>query len=274
KPAVAVSAAVIVGGVLVHWRRDLVGRRLDRVGSVTNRLPSSEGSYRGAVSQLNAVADRVTGFFQNGSLPVYLAVILTTATVVPTVAWVASGTEIDLQPFSVSTGELALAALGIVAAIAATRASSRLVAVLLLGAVGYSMAGLFVVYAAPDLALTLLLVETITVAIFAFVLSKVPRGFEMERGRITGALRLGIALGVGVFVAGAALVASRQRVGENLAETYAQLAPEAGGSNVVNVILTDFRALDTLGEITVLAVAAIGVTVLVRGLRTTSDGEQ
>ncbi|MBT8198085.1 MAG: DUF4040 domain-containing protein, partial [Acidimicrobiia bacterium] len=231
KPALAVSAVVVAAGVLVHWHRDRVGRTQDRVGSLTRRLPSGDRAYRGAVALLNRVADRTTGLVQSGSLPVYLSTILVATVSVPAVAWFSSGSSVDLHPLSVSVGEIALAALVITAAVAVTRAPSRMVAVLLLGAVGYAIAGIFVIYAAPDLALTLLLVETITVAIFAFVLTKVPRRFEQERSRFFGRFRAVLALGVGGFVTAASIIASRQRSGMGNSEIYAELAPAAGGSN-------------------------------------------
>jgi len=144
----------------------------------------------------------------------------------------------------------------------------RMAAVLLLGAVGYSMAGLFVLYGAPDLALTLLLVETVVVAIFAFVLARLPRRFEQRNRPIRRVVRATVALAVGSFVTVAALLAGAARLeGPAPSDVYAELAPAAGGTNVVNVILTDFRALDTLGEITVIATAAIGVAALVSGIR-------
>jgi len=160
----------------------------------------------------------------------------------------------------------------VVPALAALRVSSRMVAVLLLGAVGYAMAGVFVLYGAPDLALTLLLVETVVIAIFAFVLSRLPRNFEIMVWRIRSAVRAAVAVAVGGFVTAAALLASGQRsLGPSPSAAYRELAPAAGGKNIVNVILTDFRALDTLGEITVIATAAIGVAALISGFRTPAE---
>ena len=133
----------------------------------------------------------------------------------------------------------------------------------LLGAVGYAIAGVFVLFGAPDLALTLLLVETVTVAVFAFVLGRLPRRFEERPSRVGTALRAVVALAVGGFVTAAALATTGVRRSPAVSDAYAELAPGAGGRNVVNVILTDFRALDTLGEITVIAAAAVGVGALV-----------
>ena len=72
---------------------------------------------------------------------------------------------------------------------------------------------------------------------------------------------------VGIFVTTASLRAASIDHDRTIADTYVELAPEAGGENVVNIILTNFRALDTLGEITVLAAAAAGITALVTSAR-------
>ena len=270
KLALAVSGLILVAGLGVHLRRETVSRlqrSAARWAKETLRLPSAQRSYELSVSGLNLFADRVTGIVQNGSLPIYLAIILSVAVGVPAVAWAFAGGAWQDSPWAYSAAEAVLVAFVAAVSIAVVRAQSRLAAVLLLGAVGYTVAGLFVAYGAPDLALTLLLVETITVAIFAFVLTRLPRRFEIRKWRIRGWVRGTVASAVGIFVAAGTLIAAGQRTTRPVSEEYAALAPGAGGTNVVNVILTDFRALDTLGEITVLGIAALGVAVLVRGLR-------
>ena len=217
---------------------------------------------------LNLAADRTTGLIQHGSLPLYLAVILLATVGAPAAAFLLSGGDFAVGDMPTSVAEIGLAFLIIAPAVALLGARQRMAAVLLLGAVGFSMAGLFVLYGAPDLALTLLLVETVVVAIFAFVLARLPRRFEQRNRPIRRVVRATVALTVGSFVTVAALLAGAARpAGPTPSDVYAELAPAAGGTNVVNVILTDFRALDTLGEITVIATAAIGVAALVSGLR-------
>ena len=137
-------------------------------------------------------------------------------------------------------------------------------AALLLGAVGFGVSGVFVAFGAPDLALTQLLVETFTIGLFAFVLSRLPRRFGRDPGSISRPVRVAVAVLVGIFVFGAALLTTTVTPDRSVAAFYADESRAAGGRNVVNVILTNFRALDTLGEITVLAAAGIGVAALVR----------
>lgn len=258
KPALAVSAAVVLVGWLMHKN----GRRFEQIGR--QRTPSASAAYVGFVRALNRSADAVTGTLQNGSLPVYLAVILTTIFGVVGAVWLpAVPASVDLA-IANSPVEVLLALIVIVAAIAVTRARRRMAAVLLLGAVGYGVAGVYVSFGAPDLALTQLLVETFTVALFAFVLSRLPRQFDAESTSLPRALRIGVSILAGSVVTGVALLATTSPPRRDVARFAIDNAEAAGGRNVVNVILTDFRALDTLGEISVLVAAGIGIAALVR----------
>jgi multicomponent Na+:H+ antiporter subunit A len=148
---------------------------------------------------------------------------------------------------------------------------NRLGAVLLLGVVGYGMAGLFALQGAPDLALTQVLIETVTLVVFAVVLARLPERFSRARRPAVGpAVRGAVSLVVGVFVTAGALAAGAARSADPVSSAYLERSlPEGNGRNVVNVILTDFRALDTFGEIAVLATAAVGIAGLVAGLRAT-----
>lgn len=270
KPALAVSAAILVTGAglylgHVRWER--------RSGGTPERRSLGERSYAGMLRGLNLAADRVTGVVQNGSLPIYLAVILTAVLAVPAVAWLTSVREAPTLQITNGPAELLLALVAAAGAVAATAAQRRMAAAILLGVVGYAVAGVFVVFSAPDLALTQVLIETLTVALFALVLVKLPRRFGPGPGSLSQRTRVAIAGFVGVFVTAAAVLASTVEHDRTIADRYAELAPEAGGKNVVNVILTNFRAIDTLGEITVLAAAAVGITALVRRA-TSQTGER
>ena len=135
----------------------------------------------------------------------------------------------------------------------------RFTGALLLGAVGYGMALVFVVQGAPDLALTQFAVETLSVVLFLLVLRRLPDRFERRTPAIAQTLRVAVAAAVGVFVLAMAIATTGARTEAPVsAEMVARAEPDGGGRNVVNVILVDFRGLDTLGEITVLVVAAIG----------------
>ncbi|NNC93198.1 MAG: DUF4040 domain-containing protein [Acidimicrobiia bacterium] len=271
KPALGVSATIVAIGLLLYrtqsrWEHSTFARLLPaRPRSTAERV------YAASVRGLNLAADRVTGLVQSGSLPTYLAIILTAVLAVPAVAWLTSFREgVSLQ-IANSPVEVALVAVAIAGAIAAAVAQRRMAAALLLGVVGYAVAGIFVVFGAPDLALTQVLIETLTVALFALVLVRLPRRFGADPRSLTRRVRIAISLFVGGFVSVAAVIASSVDHDRTIADRYVELAPDAGGRNVVNIILTNFRAIDTLGEISVLAAAAIGISVLVRTARGRPD---
>jgi multicomponent Na+:H+ antiporter subunit A len=137
-----------------------------------------------------------------------------------------------------------------------------MVAVLCLGAVGYGVAVLYALLGAPDLAMTQFAVETLTVVIFVLVFYRL-RGFGDLSSRAVKARDAMVAVSVGALVTTLVLFVGASGTTSRLAAFYADAAPRlAHGSNVVNVILVDFRGFDTLGEITVLVTVAIGVRAL------------
>jgi multicomponent Na+:H+ antiporter subunit A len=265
--ALALSALTWTIGAFAFVRRERVARAAGRL-----RRGDGAGAYRRSIALLNATADHVTGVVQNGSLPAYLGVILVTMLVLPGAAIVSGAPELDDLKVADSWLQLATALLVAVAAIATARARRRFAAVLLLGSVGFGVAVLFVIQGAPDLALTQLLVETLLLVMFVLVLRFLPSDFRAPAWRPANVARVALAAGVGVFVTVFSLIATGARVGPPISEAYIDEAPNAGGRNVVNVILVDFRALDTLGEITVLTVAALGIASLVLAGRARSEG--
>ena len=160
--------------------------------------------------------------------------------------------------------QAALAAVIVGSAIAGALVGSRLGAALTLGAVGIGVSGLFVVHGAPDLALTQLLVETIVVVGFVIGLGHLRHSFPRTNGSWR-AIRIAVA-GAGGLATALALAASgssptRRSPIEALTEGAVN---EGGGKNIVNVVLTDIRALDTLGEVVVLATVAIDILALAK----------
>jgi multicomponent Na+:H+ antiporter subunit A len=152
----------------------------------------------------------------------------------------------------------------IAAAITATVLRNRLGGVLVVGVTGYGLGVLFAFQGAPDLALTQFLVETVTLVMFVLVLRKLPA--ETDPTAVMGSkfarALLGVAVGTVVAGLGAYAIAART------VDPISLLLPDAAyyggdGKNVVNVLLVDIRAWDTLGEISVLLVAATGVASLV-----------
>ena len=216
--------------------------------------PTAEGGYDCAMAGLKAGAAALTGALQTGRLTLYLrwsggtlAALLLGATMLGGgAAWPA------VEPLSaLEAGVLLLIAGG---ALSLPFATSRVAAVSSLGVVGAGAAVVFALYGAVDVAMTQLLVETLVVVIVAVALSRLPRLTPSRSG--PGAILIAIAGGLGATLALlAALAAPFDR---RLTAFFEDAAwSEAYGRNVVNVILVDFRALDTFGEIAVVALAAV-----------------
>ncbi|MFP3901852.1 MAG: hydrogen gas-evolving membrane-bound hydrogenase subunit E [Acidimicrobiia bacterium] len=225
----------------------------------------ADEAFTAAIRGLNATARRVTGVTQSGSLPVYIAVILLTAVAVPNALLALDDVWAGWPRFAETPLQVALAAVVVGAALGAATVARRFAAVLLLGGVGYGVALVFVVQGAPDLALTQFAVETLTLVVFALVLRHLPEHFERRAPAIGTWLRLTVAGAVAAGVFTFALVSAGSRAGPPISGGLIERSlPEGGGRNVVNVILVDFRGLDTLGEISVLVVAGLGVVALAR----------
>jgi multicomponent Na+:H+ antiporter subunit A len=142
--------------------------------------------------------------------------------------------------------------------------SSRLTAVASMGVVGYCLCLLFVFYSAPDLAMTQFTIDTLTVVLFVLVLFKLPPFINSKNRAIK--IRDGIvALAFGVIISLIALEVLDEPVNKEISHFYAENSYiKAKGKNVVNVILVDFRGIDTMVEISVLTIAAIGVYSLLK----------
>ncbi|MCA9837730.1 MAG: DUF4040 domain-containing protein [Trueperaceae bacterium] len=143
-------------------------------------------------------------------------------------------------------------------------AQNRLSAIIFAGLAGVASTLLFVLLSAPDLALTQLLIETVTIILFLSVFRFLPRLHTYVRPRsltlIDGLISLGVA-GT-IFTA---LLAVQTPIADRIKDFYLDYSKSIGGGyNVVNVILVDFRGYDTMGEITVLSVVAVSVFALLR----------
>ncbi|UZN03590.1 Na+/H+ antiporter subunit A [Cellulomonas sp. S1-8] len=254
------TVGILSAGGLLFLARDKIERWQARVP----HLLEADLTYRRSMRRLDDLAADVTAVTQRGSLPLYLSVIL--------VAWVAAvgsalvtGTTFPQEVRAWDyTAQTAFAAASIVSAILVARARRRLKAVILAGISGYAVAGMFLLYGAPDLAVTQVLVETVTLVVLVLVLRRLPPYFSDRPLAGSRWLRLGLGLAVGTVVAGVALVAPSARVHAPVSADFATEAYEfGGGKNIVNVTLVDIRAWDTMGEISVLLVAATGVASLV-----------
>jgi multicomponent Na+:H+ antiporter subunit A len=258
-------AALALGTVLFIWRR-AYRAAVSPAGLLDNLGPAR--GYDLALAGVTAFASFQTRLIQNGSLQIYVRVMLLT---VATVVGVALSRSIDfkvisdwIEPQGITSFEIML----IIALIAATMSSilqkTALATVACLSGVGFTIAMIFALYGAPDLSMTQFAVETLMLIIFVFVLFHLPKYRDLSR-RAFRMLDFGLAgiFGFTLAVFVAAVLADGHP--PSIAEYHAANSLAGGyGRNVVNVILVDFRAIDTLGEIFVIGVAGIGVYTMVR----------
>lgn len=221
--------------------------------------------YDDAYDGLTAFARAFVKTVQSGILRRYVTITVLSALALVAIPLVPA---IDRALFDTGVRpafyEYAVAAVIAGGAIVAIVASSRLAGVVGLGVVGFGVATIFALFGAPDLAMTQFLVETLTVLIFVLVFYRLPR--LVDRSRRWVRLRdAAVALAFGATMSVLVLMSMERQSPGSVSRYFNEAAvPEAFGRNVVNVILVDFRALDTLGEITVLAAAAIGIVALLR----------
>lgn len=144
-------------------------------------------------------------------------------------------------------------------------AKSRLTSIIALGAVGYTVSLFFVLFRAPDLALTQLVIETVSVALFLLCFYHLPELRKKEKPLRFRATNLVISIGVGTIVTLLALSSNSNRLLDSISSYFVENSYKlAGGKNIVNVILVDFRGFDTLFEITVLGIASLGIFTMIK----------
>ncbi|UYI11295.1 MULTISPECIES: hydrogen gas-evolving membrane-bound hydrogenase subunit E [Myxococcus] len=259
-PALGLSVgSLVIGGSLFALRQPVLKGL--RALNLSNHGP--ERFYQASLSGLLKLSSSMTRVLQNGSLHQYIVVTLATfggllalAVFLRLGEWPRGVSKYVLShEVVVLVGILAAAVLAVVS-------RSALTSILALGALGLAEALLYVFFGAPDLAMTQIVVQTLTVILFALVFSRFPVQPHEHRFRWwTAALPLAVGGLITWIILHVASTPSHTR----LADFYAtQSVPAGKGLNIVNVILVDFRAFDTLGEATVLATSGLGVYLLFR----------
>ncbi|MEM9882915.1 MAG: hydrogen gas-evolving membrane-bound hydrogenase subunit E [Planctomycetota bacterium] len=254
--------ALGVGYVL--YRRLKPGLNLGTTLRGLGRYGPDRG-YGLAMAGLMGFAKWQTRAVQSGYLRRYVLVVVgfVALTAGPLAVAALRGGDTAGAPVPLRIHEVVLALLVMAGAVYGVVAGSRLAAVIGIGGSGIGLAVIFAVYGAVDLAITQLMVETLMVVILVLVLLRLPRAVRGS-GRLTRGRDLLVAAAGGSVVTLLVLASATVQLPAAVSAYYLNAAsPEAFGRNVVNVILVDFRALDTLGEIVVVAVAGVGVASLV-----------
>ncbi|MGB3376605.1 MAG: Na+/H+ antiporter subunit A [Microbacterium sp.] len=213
------------------------------------------------VDRLSVLTTSIT---QRGSLPLYVGTIFVVLLAAEATALAAAAPERMALSAWHTPAQIVVAPVMAIAGIFAVRARKRYTGVVLVSVTGLGMVVLFATSGAPDLALTQILVETVTMVAFALVLRRLPSRMGEHNASVGRIPRAVLAIGVGVTMALVAIIATQARIFDPISLEFPELAYELGhGRNVVNVALVDLRGWDTMGELSVLVLAATGVASLV-----------
>ena len=262
-PVFLTSLAVLALGIGIFALRNRVRQAFARVPEKFSSL----AVYDATVEAIYHFAYRLTTVIQGSPMAPQVSVTLLAGVAVMVYAlfFPSPRTSVLLDSLEIpSLAEWLIFALAILGALATVRARSRLSAIISLGVVGITVTLFFIVFGAPDLALTQLLIEVLTVILLVLVFFRVrPDPFvEIDKRR---AFRIFVAIGMGFFGFTVVMVNHFAQIGESISPYFLENSYSLGkGTNVVNVILVDFRGYDTLGEITVLGLAALGGYALLR----------
>lgn len=222
--------------------------------------------YNLGLEKMESLSSSVTERYMTGFIRDYLVYIFGfIILVIGGVMWYVDGFSFDpSNDAPVNLFEAGVVIAMIVTAITVLFSKTRLTAIVAVGALGFLVSFFFVLFRAPDLALTQLVVETVTTALFLLCFYHLPQ-LRKEISRIQFKMvNAVISIGVGVVVTLVALSANGNRLFESISSYYENSYELAGAKNIVNSILVDFRGIDTMLEILVLCIAGLGVYTLIK----------
>ncbi|HUF49670.1 MAG TPA: monovalent cation/H+ antiporter subunit A [Longimicrobiales bacterium] len=258
------SGLALVGGFVLFTGR----HRLYRLQARLTPPFSAESVYDGIVARLEWAARWITERLENGSLQRYIVLFVLMAVLAGASPLLEhafrSGDQarVALDPATIAAWVILIIA-GLATAVLHRR---RVAALIAIRAVGLMVSLAFVRLSAPDLALTQLLVEIVTIMLVLLALDYLPVTSPAESSGLRRMRDVTVAAAAGIGV-GALAWAVMTRPADSISRYFVEQSyPAGGGTNIVNVILVDFRGFDTLGEIAVLGIAALGVVMLLRGV--------
>jgi multicomponent K+:H+ antiporter subunit A len=270
-PALFMSMAAIGLGVVLLMNH----RRLDRLWQAAG-LPDAKRMFDRTVGQAVVAARRGVDALQNGSLQRAMAALIGTAVAVGFAGFLSAGyvpgdrTGVAASPAAV----VAWIALVTATAMVVLTHRARYVSLIYIGIVGLIISLAFVHLSAPDLALTQISVEVVTILLMLLALNLLPKQSPVESRPWRQVRDGGVAVAAGLGVGGAAWAVMTRPLDSISNYFWDNAYSGGGGTNVVNVILVDFRAFDTFGEIIVLGVAALGIFALLETVGTGPSGRR
>ena len=255
----ALSILSLVAGVLLFVSREDVARAQARLPDMVD----GERIFGRILRGVDRGAVEATAVTQRGSLPLYVMAIFMMFVLLPGGAAVLGGSVGSVRLWD-SPAQLVVGAIVVSAALLVLFARRRVTSIMLVGVTGYGTAMTFILAGAPDLGITQMLVETVALVVFVLVLRRLPTKFTRHPQSPVRSWRLLLGVAVGLGVASLALVTTSARTQLPASEGFPKEAYAFGhGRNIVNVALVDIRAWDTMGEVSVLVVAATGIASLI-----------
>ncbi|QJE73341.1 putative monovalent cation/H+ antiporter subunit A [Aerophototrophica crusticola] len=264
-PALGLSAVTVALGAALFL--GLRGVTAALGGLARASRVNFDAAWDHVLAGVDALARAVTNLLQAGRLSRYMLLTIAVMFALPGITLLLRG------GFAMPKAEGWAEPLGwflcflmLLGTFGAMLATSRLAAVTALSISGLAVALFFLAYSAPDVGITQLMVETLTVIIIVLVLAKLPKFGPSERtDAATRLVKLVVAVAAGGVTTAILLSVTAQPLSPHLSDYFAAASyVEAYGRNVVNVIIVDFRGFDTLGEITVVAMAGLGVLALLK----------
>ncbi len=249
-------------GVVLYLRHQELRERMIRLEA---QAPDLDAGWDRLLDHFMVGAKWQTRVIQTGVLRHYMFATFAVLVVTLAVTMISRGPAApELSLAGLSVREWGLAALITAGTVAVVLTGSVMTAIIALGVVGIGVALIFIVYSAPDVAITQLLVELLIVVLFAVAALKMPKldpsGRQQHRP-----LDAGVAVAAGGLTAAVLMMVTSTPFDRRLSDFFEAFSyTEAYGRNIVNVILVDFRTLDTFGEIAVVAVAALGAFALLK----------
>lgn len=262
-PELWMTVAIVGVGTILY----VTMARWKKLYDIQPQYLSLNALYDSAMLFSEGGMNRLSRFYMTGLIRTYLLYMFAFIIAITTAAlFIKKAFVVDMDSFSpISVYGILTSIILVIGTVMILLAKTRLAAIIALGAVGYSVALFFVIFKAPDLALTQLVIETISVALFLLAFKHLPSLKNHGETKPNKLMNLIIAAGVGITVMLVALSAHSQKLIPSISQYYKDtVATEAGGGNIVNVILVDYRGFDTLFEIAVLAIAGIGVLAMIR----------
>ncbi|MFC7200095.1 hydrogen gas-evolving membrane-bound hydrogenase subunit E [Halospeciosus flavus] len=261
-PALTMSLVTIGLGAAVYPQYGRLHRGL-RAGLAAAPPLRADWWYDSAVFGLNRLSVAVEDAVQTGLLRTYAWWTFAGMAALSLGGYLAASVELSGIAVTLPLSLIIVLVTAVGAAAAVTFSPSHVAGVLTLSILGFMVAIFYILASAPDLALTQLVVETLVLVIFLLVLDRLPAFYGDWKGHRV-ARDAALSVFVGVAVAASVLLSTAGEADQVIADYFVENAvPKGGGGNIVNVILVDFRAFDTLGEIAVVALAAISVLTLV-----------